>query len=282
VPIIRSASLGDLGVGARLCFDAFRTIAEAHGRESEFASIDSAVFAIAPIIASGSAVVAEVNGEILGFGAILDLGGVGSIGPIATRVDAEGRGVGTAVVGALVQRAKDSGWESVRLMRATYQSRAARLYERFGFVARATFEALRGVPSGDPSRHATLARPAVAQDVPICVALSRLHLGFDRGSEIERSIEEGFALVVEGCDGPRSYSAGLGFLGHTVARDVTDFEMLVRAARSFGGLGYLCPTESGLADSLKARGVHSTAGYELMVRGSWIRPEPIYCPSIRG
>ncbi len=66
---------------------------------------------------------------------------------IAVRGDQRGRGIGTMLLGALKQYARDDGYEQIRLDVIDTNAAARRLYEREGFRPAGTesFEYLRGV-----------------------------------------------------------------------------------------------------------------------------------------
>lgn len=93
-------------------------------------------------------VVGTLDGEPVGIGMLLDIGGAAGLYNIATLRSARGRGVGYAVTNALVDLARDLGREDVVLI-ATPQGYP--VYERLGFRTVCTVTHFLGNLPSDPS-----------------------------------------------------------------------------------------------------------------------------------
>lgn len=78
--------------------------------------------------------VAEDAGEIVGYAGLAMMGGQGDVQTIAVRAEDQGRGVGTGLLGALIDEATARACAEVFLEVRADNERAQRLYERFGFA----------------------------------------------------------------------------------------------------------------------------------------------------
>ncbi|MDA8321050.1 MAG: ribosomal protein S18-alanine N-acetyltransferase [Actinomycetota bacterium] len=78
--------------------------------------------------------VAEDDGRIAGYGGLLGAGGQGDIVTLGVAPGDWGRGIGSALLTALLGEARRRGYTEVFLEVRTDNDRAQRLYRRFGFT----------------------------------------------------------------------------------------------------------------------------------------------------
>ncbi|MHB1433130.1 MAG: ribosomal protein S18-alanine N-acetyltransferase [Streptosporangiaceae bacterium] len=78
--------------------------------------------------------VAEDDGRIAGYGGLLGAGGQGDIVTLGVASGDWGRGIGSALLTALLDEARLRGYTEVFLEVRTDNDRAQRLYRRFGFT----------------------------------------------------------------------------------------------------------------------------------------------------
>jgi ribosomal-protein-alanine N-acetyltransferase len=78
--------------------------------------------------------VAEDDGRIVGYGGLLGAGGQGDIVTLGVAPGDWGRGIGSALLTALLGEARRRGYAEVFLEVRTDNDRAQRLYRRFGFT----------------------------------------------------------------------------------------------------------------------------------------------------
>jgi putative acetyltransferase len=89
-------------------------------------------------------------GELLGCGAIKDLGtGEGEIKSMRTAAAARGKGVASALLGRLIDEARERGFSAVRLETGIedYFAPARAMYAKFGFEASPPFAAYTDDPN---------------------------------------------------------------------------------------------------------------------------------------
>ena len=84
--------------------------------------------------AVGTVLVARDSGQIVGVGAIIPVAsGEGEVKRMSVARDARRRGLGTALLSALLEDAKERGWCSVRLETTADWKDAVQFYGAFGF-----------------------------------------------------------------------------------------------------------------------------------------------------
>lgn len=77
--------------------------------------------------------VAEAAGAVVGYAGLLCIEPIADVQTIAVVPEAEGRGIGTTLLTALIREAGDRGARDVLLEVRADNPRAQRLYRRFGF-----------------------------------------------------------------------------------------------------------------------------------------------------
>jgi ribosomal protein S18 acetylase RimI-like enzyme len=97
--------------------------------------VDLVVVSLLQLADAGRAwgVVATVDGRVIGFGRLNRLGHIAEISDLIIAPDARGRGVGTALVSHLIERARELNVERVEIGAAAHNGRALALYRRLGF-----------------------------------------------------------------------------------------------------------------------------------------------------
>ena len=84
--------------------------------------------------AVGTVLLARDSGRIVGVGAIIPVApGEGEVKRMSVARDARRRGLGTALLSALLEDAKERGWRSVRLETTADWEDAVQFYGAFGF-----------------------------------------------------------------------------------------------------------------------------------------------------
>jgi hypothetical protein len=124
-------------------------------------------------------------------------------------------------------------------------------------------------------------RLAAESDVAACDALCLAVHGHDRSAELQESITQGSATVVERNGRITGYATVVGFFGHSVAETNDDLKALIAAAASFAGPGFLLPTRN--ADVLRwclAHGLRIVQPMTLMSIGLYNEPRGAFMPSV--
>jgi GNAT superfamily N-acetyltransferase len=279
---LREARAEDLDDLSRVCYLAFRDIAERHGFPPDFTGEDAARLAYSSFISHplSHGVVAVRDGRVVGSTFAHDRHPVAAIGPVTVDPSVQNEGVGRRMMEAILEWAQRRGFPSVRLVQSAYHTRSLALYASLGFDAREPLSCLQGPPiaqtlPGHP------VRTAIATDITACNDLCQMVHGFARGFELARGVEREAALVVERDRRITGYASELAFWGHAVAESDQDLEALIAAAPGFGGPGFLVPTRNGgvLRWGL-ANGLRIVQPMTLMTTGWYQEPKGAYLPSV--
>ena len=89
----------------------------------------------------------EIEGELLGIGALMEFDGYGEVKRIFVHPKSRGNGIATAILNRLEREARSLGLVAMKLETGTKQPDAIALFEREGFVI---CDAFGDYPVGDP------------------------------------------------------------------------------------------------------------------------------------
>jgi predicted N-acetyltransferase YhbS len=279
---IRPASESDAPICGRICFEAFRAIADAHQFPMDWRSEEVAINVISARIAHPRTygIVAEVDGRIVGSAFLKEYRPIGAIGPVTVAPRLHGGHVGRAMMERLLDRARESGLGGTRLVQAAYNTRSLALYTKLGFQTRDLLLCLHGNPISTHIRSHPV-RFAEKADLPICNQLTlRLH-GYPRIDDLEEALQLRSLTVVTREGRLTGYSTGIHFRGHTIAETNEDAKALISAAQGLPDPGLLMPARN--ADLLRwalDHGLRITQPLTLMTRGFYTHPEGPFLPSI--
>ena len=279
---IRKAVAADAAEAGRICYEGFRSIAEAHNYPPDMPSVEHGVGMVGGMIASPSAfgVIAERDGRIVGSNFMDERGPIFGIGPITVDPRGQNDGVGRALMEAVLERCRERGAVGVRLVQAAYHRRSLSLYLKLGFEAREPLACLQGPPIGEPLAGFSV-RAATAADLEACNRLcSRIH-GHARSGELADAIAQGAARVVERAGRITGYATQVAFFGHSIGETTDDLKALIAAAEAFGGPGFLAPLRNGeLMRWCLGRGLRVAQTMTLMSIGLYNEPLGAWLPSV--
>jgi GNAT superfamily N-acetyltransferase len=280
--IVRTAVAADAPVCGQICYDAFNTINQRHGFPCDFPAPEVAVGFLSMMFSNPAfyCVVAEIEGRVVGSNCLDERATVSGVGPITVDPALQNRGVGRALMQAVLDRARDRGASGVRLVQAAFHSRSLSLYAGLGFEVREPLSCMQGTTTAREIPGCAV-RPARLSDLDRCNALSRRLYGFDRGHELTDAIHQGTALVVERERRITGYATSLAFFGHATAETNLDLQGLIVSVDSFGGPGILVPSRnSALFQWCLANGLRVIEPLTLMSRGLYMDPAGAWLPSI--
>jgi predicted N-acetyltransferase YhbS len=280
--IVRRARPEDAAVCGRICYEAFRTISEAHGFPPDFPGTEAPVHVLSTMFSHPGfyCVVAEIGGGIVGSNCLDERAIIAGVGPITIDPEVQNRGIGRKLMQAVLDRARDRGAAGVRLVQAAFHNRSLSLYTSLSFDVREPLSCLQGrtVQRSVPGCEV---RPAKSTDMDACNALSIEVHGFDRGRDLSEAIERGTAVVVEREGRITAYASCLAFFGHATAETNLDLQALIASADSFGGPGILVPSRNtSLLRWCLANGLRIVQPMTLMSRGLYTDPAEAWMPSI--
>ncbi len=243
--ILRPAAPADAAACGQICYDAFRTINDAHGFPCDFPSAAVATAVLGMLIEHPGffGVVAERDGRIIGSNFIDERSTIAGVGPITVNPTEQNQGVGRRLMQAVMDRAASRGTPGVRLCQAAFHRRSLCLYTTLGFRTREPLSVMNGTPL-QRSIPGYAVRPAEQSDLDACNAVCIGVHGFHRGAELKDAIDQKTATVVERDGQITGYATEVGFFAHTVARSNADLIALIAAATVIAGPGFLLPTRN--------------------------------------
>ena len=279
---LRSGTPADAEICGTICYEAFKTISEAHGFAPDFPAPEVAIGVLRSLLANPKfySVVAEIDGRIVGSNFLDERNTIAGVGPVTVDPRAQNRAIGRRLMDAVHQRAAEKNFAGVRLIQAGFHTRSLSLYVKLGYDVREHLACMQGNALG-VSIEGHLVRPTVEADLEDCNRLCRQVHGHDRGGELRDAIAKGSATVVEHGRRITGYATVVGFFGHAVGETNKDLKALIGAAREFAGPGFLLPTHNGeLFRWCLSNGLRVTEPMTLMSKGLYSEPAGAFLPSI--
>lgn len=279
---IREFEQRDVATCGRICYEAFRSLAEKHGFPPDFpdATVGAGVMEMLYNAPGFYGVVAEQDGTVLGSNWLDERNAISGIGPVTVDPEAQDAGIGRRLMDALIERSDARGFPGVRLAQVAYHARSLSLYTKLGFASREELAVLGG-PATDPRLDSYVVRAVEPADLAACNDLCRSVHGFDRGAELEAASAAGNAFVAERDGAIRAYTSGLGYFGHSVGETTEAICALLAAAPRLPSLGVLVPVRNyELFRWCLDHGMRVVLTMTLMSRGVYQEPAGPYLPSV--
>jgi GNAT superfamily N-acetyltransferase len=279
---LRPGTPADAEICGRICYNAFKTISEAHGFAPDFPAPEVAIGVLTRMLAHPEfySVIAEIDGRIVGSNFLDERNSIAGVGPITVDATVQNRAIGRRLMEAVHERAAERNFPGVRLIQAGFHTRSLSLYAKLGYDVREHLACMQGKPLGI-SIQAHVVRPATEADLEGSKRLCRQVHGHDRGGELQDAIAQGSATVVEHDGRIIGYATIIGFFGHAVGETNKDVKALIGAAKEFAGPGFLLPTRNGeLFRWCLSNGLRITQPMTLMSRGLYNEPAGAFLPSI--
>ncbi len=283
VPVdIRRATAADAERCGRICYEAFAAINRAHNFPPDMPSPEAGIGVLTMLFSHPAfyCVVAEVEGAVVGSNCLDERSTVAGIGPITVDPAVQNRGIGRALMRAVMDRARARGFAGVRLLQSTFHNRSLSLYTKLGFDVREPMTVLEGSAVG-ASVNGCEVRPAIDADVEAADRLCERVHGHTRTGEIRDGIAQGTARVVERHGEVTGYATGFGYFGHAVAESNLDLKALIASADTFSGPGIIVPARN--ADLFRwclEQGLRVLYPMTLMTTGLYSEPAGAYLPSV--
>ncbi len=279
---IRQVNPEDATVCGRICYEAFTKISTDHGFPPDFPSVDVAVGVLSMMFTHPGfyCVVAESAGQILGSNCMDERSAIAGVGPITIDPAVQNKGVGHALMEAVLNRSAERGFRGTRLLQAAFHNRSLSLYTKLGFDTREPISTMQGPPIKLATPGYSI-RAAGVSDLEECNRLcGRVH-GNDRSGELRDAIGQGSAVVAERQGRIVAYATLIGFFGHMVGESNADVQSLIANADAFLGPGILVPTRNaGLFRWCLENGLRVVHPMTLMTSGFYKEPAGAYLPSI--
>jgi GNAT superfamily N-acetyltransferase len=266
----------------RICFEAFKSVAERHGFRRDFPSSEIAAALMSLLLAHPKfyATVALLDGRIAGSNFLDERGGIAGIGPISVDPKAQSKGAGRRLMEDVLDRAREQRFAGVRLVQAGYNNQTLCLYTKLGFRTREPLSLVGGSPPRVKLAGYDV-RGAGEADIESCNQLCRAVHGHDRAGEVEDAVRDGLATVVEHLDRVTGYATAIGFFAHAVSETNEGLIALIGAAESIAGPGILVPTRNHpLLTWCLNNNLQLLQQMTLMSIGLYCEPSGVYLPSV--
>ena len=279
---LRSGTPEDAEICGRICYNAFKTISEAHGFAPDFPAPEAAIGLLTRMFGHPKfySVVAEIDDRIVGSNFLDERNTIAGVGPITVDPTVQNRSIGRRLMNAVHERAADRNFAGVRLIQSGFHTRSLSLYAKLGYDVREHLACMQGNAVGI-SIAGHVVRPATQADVESCNRLCWEVHGHDRSGELRDAIARGSATVVEHDQRITGYATVIGFFGHAVGETNKDLKALIGAAKEFAGPGFLLPTRNGeLFRWCLSNGLRIAQPMTLMSKGLYNEPAGAFLPSI--
>src|SRR5919202_509154 len=235
----------DANTCGAICYEAFKAIASQHNFPPDFPSREVAVDLLSMLLSHPGfyAVVAEVDGCIVGSNFLDERSTIAGLGPITVEPSVQNSGISRRLMEGLLERAALRRFPGVRLVQAAYHTRSLSLYAKLGFTIREALAGIQGTPLRVTIPGYTV-RQATEGDLRACNQVcTRVH-GHDRSGELRDAIQQGTATVVEHNGRITGYATAVGWFAHAVGESNEELKALIGAAPAYVGPGFLLPTRN--------------------------------------
>jgi predicted N-acetyltransferase YhbS len=286
---LRPGSIDDADKVGKIIFEAFSAIADKHGFQPEFPSVDTGRGLASSFLSNPgfySIVAEDTSGEdkdkVVGSNFLDERSNlVAGVGPITVDPKYQNKVTGRQLMINILERAKNKNFSAIRLLQASYHNRSLALYASLGFEIRGPISTLQGKPIQEiiPGRSV---RKAIESDVESCNAICKAVHGHDRNGELRDSVKQGSAKVVLHGDKITGYTSGLTYFNHSVGLTNDDLKALISSATDYyGGPGILIPSRNTqLFRWCLNNGLKLVQQLTLMTIGLYNQPAGSYMPSI--
>src|SRR5215813_13588061 len=279
---LRPGSIADAKECARIDFEAFKTLASHHNFPWDFPSPEVAISVVTMILANPGfyAVVAELDGKIVGSNFLDERNPIAGIGPISVDPTVQKQTIGRQLMLAVLERSAQRGFAGTRLVQAAYHNRSLCLYTKLGFETREPLSKMFGSPPrvNFPGYEV---RAATELDLGACNRLCERVHGHHRGGELKDAITQGTAKVVARLGRITGYSTDIAIFAHAVGETNDDIKALIASTSEIGGGGFLVPTRNGeLFRWCLNNGLRLVHQLTLMTMGLYNEPASAYLPSV--
>ena len=281
---IRPMRQEDVELCGRICFEAFKGIADKHNFPWDFPTPELGIQFTEAFFASPQvfSVVAESDGKVIGSNHLWEYDEVRAVGPITVDTNAQAKGAGRMLMQAVIDRGKGS--KSIRLVQDSFNSTSLSLYTSLGFDVREPLVLMEGVVKGDVPA-GTEVRKLQESDLAQCAELCRSTIGFDRTGEVRANPPFLTSFVATRNGKVVAYATAPHFwpLNHAVAESEEDLQALLAGACSQGEgpLSMLFPIrQAGLFRWLLKHGMRVVKPMNLMSLGQYDDPKKVYLPSV--
>ncbi|MBD0327009.1 MAG: GNAT family N-acetyltransferase, partial [Pyrinomonadaceae bacterium] len=183
---VRAMKQEDVETCGRICYEAFKSIAERHNFRPDFPTPEAATQLAQILFANPQAygVVAESDGQVVGSNYLWEYDRIRAVGPITIDPNVQAKGTGRKLMEAVIERGQGSA--GIRLVQDSFNMASLSLYASLGFDVKEPLVLIEGELKGDvPSE--TEVRPIKEEDFEECARLCRKVHGIERTGELRNT-----------------------------------------------------------------------------------------------
>ncbi|MBX3357256.1 MAG: GNAT family N-acetyltransferase [Phycisphaeraceae bacterium] len=268
---------------ARICFEAFGSLHDRHSTPRDFETLETATHLVGMIVRNSTfaGFVATLDGKAVGSNFIAFTDPVAGVGPITVDPSCQGRGVGRALMQAVLDEAAKRRVPRVRLLQEAINTTSLSLYTALGFDWQDSVAIMQAAPGAADSNGI---RAMTESDLPAVHARSEAQYGHTRRNEVASALAAGFPAFVRERNGRTAGYLIPGFLGHGFADSVPDMADLIGHASANAPAPFqriLVPlSQRELFRELLSRGCRTLKVMSYMTVGPFETPRSVWLPSI--
>ncbi|HYG80555.1 MAG TPA: GNAT family N-acetyltransferase [Pyrinomonadaceae bacterium] len=282
---IRAMRQEDVETSGRICYEAFKNIAERHNFPPDFPTPEAAIQLAQALYASPQvfSVVAERDGRVVGSNHLWEYDEIRAVGPITIDVNAQAKGTGRKLMEAVIERGRSA--RGVRLVQDSFNGASLSLYASLGFDVKEPLVLIEGAPGGDLPAGVEV-RPVREEDYDACTELCRQAHGFARTGELKNTPPFLTSFVAVRGGRVVAYSSAPHFwaLNHAVAETEEDMRAVLTGAANLSDgrpLSLLLPTrQTDLFRWCLKKGMRVVKPMTLMTMGEYHEPRTPFLPSV--
>lgn len=283
---IRPMAQGDVERCGRICFDAFKTLADRHNFTPDFPSPEFSIQLASSFFSSPQiyAIVAENDdGEIVGSNYLWEYDSIRAVGPISVAPHTQAKGTGRQLMGAVIERG--DGTAGIRLVQDAFNTVSMSLYAKFGFDVKEPLVRIEGVVKGDVPAGVEV-RPIREGDIKQCAQLCQTIHGIERTNELKHTPPFLTSFVALRDGRVTAYASAPHFwaLNYAVAESEADMQALLTGTGNLSDgqpLSFLLPTrQANLFRWCLKQGMRVIKPSTLMAMGRYEEPRGCFLPSV--
>jgi GNAT superfamily N-acetyltransferase len=281
---LRSMRPEDVEICGRICYEAFKGIAERHNFRKDFPTLEMAIWLMGSLLENPGVfnVVAESEGRVIGSNHLMELDAIAAVGPITVDPSAQAKGAGRMLMQAVLDHGKTHA--GIRLLQDSFNMASLSLYASLGFDVREPLVLIEGALKGEtPAGYEV--RPIREEDYDACAELCRSVHGFDRLNELRHTppVPNPFVALRNGRLTAYITAPQMWPLNHAVAETEEDMRALLTGAgnQCTEPLSVILPTRHAtLFRWCLKNGMKVIKPMTLMSMGEYHEPRGCYLPSV--
>jgi predicted N-acetyltransferase YhbS len=143
---LRLAQPEDAEACGKICYEAFRNVAERHGFLPDFPSAEIPTGLFEHVIPRTDVytVVAESDGRIIGSNVLWENCEIAGVGPITVDPNTQGTSIGRLLMEDVLKRSEISGFAGIRLVQTPFNNLTLALYSKLGFDVKEPLSVMQG------------------------------------------------------------------------------------------------------------------------------------------